>query len=182
MRKQTSPKPRFVKTKSRNKSKPSPELKIFIGVVVILGVLLAYDFTVSPDDTTAKVSAVTGSVVADVKEVIQESEPTLEIVQEAAAPPKLIYGVEIVSPEPGSVQTGEFAVKVLVSPDANLCYYQIRDDGSVTWDRRTRNCGQDVIVKESFCKTKGKDKCYVLYTADANDVYLGQAEAYYTIE
>ncbi len=160
------------------KKQASPEVKIGILVAVALIALFGFDYVTSPDQTSEKVSAVTGRVVSGVQEAVNEPKPEASPAQ---ALPE-VTEVRIISPEKGSVQSGEFAVKVEVPRDASICYYQVRDAGSVTWDRRTRLCGEDVVVKEGFCRTKGKDTCYVLYTADSSDKPLGKDEAYYSIE
>lgn len=159
----------------------SPELKIAGFVILVLGILFAYDFILSPEETTQKVSRLPGNVVADVQNVVQDVQ---KIVKDEPVPVKKITEVKILSPAKGSTQSGEFVVKVQVPSEAGLCYYQIKDSGSTTWDRRTRNCGQDVVVKESFCKTKGTNTCYVYYSASnaGDDILYGSDEAYFSIE
>src|SRR3989338_8083719 len=89
--------------------KMSPELKIAGFIILILGILFAYDFILNPDGTSDKVSSATKNVVAD--------EPAPEL--------KKFGEVKILSPPKGSVQSGEFAVKVQVPSGSALCYYQI---------------------------------------------------------
>ena len=158
--------------------KISPEIRVAGFVIIILGVLLAYDFILSPEETADKVSRTTGNIVAEVKEKVAEKrEPEPE-------PVKQVTEVRILSPPKGSTQSGDFTVKVQVPSGSALCYYQIKDSGSTTWDRRTRSCGQDVVVKEVFCKSGGVNTCYVYYAASSSDgsAFLGSDEAYYSIE
>ena len=159
----------------------SPELKVAGVIVFVLGILLAYDYISNPEDTTQKVSSVAGNVVADVNDVVQDVQ---KVVKDEPVPVKKITEVKILSPAKGSTQSGEFVVKVQVPGEAALCYYQIKDSGSTTWDRRTKACGQDVVVKEGFCKTKGTNTCYVYYSASNRDdsIVYGSDEAYYSIE
>jgi len=161
--------------------KMSPELKIAGFVVLILGVLLAYDYISNPEETTQKVSSAAGNIVADVQDVVQDVQ---KVVKDEPAPVKKITEVKILSPAKGSTQTGEFVVKIQVPSEGALCYYQIKDSGSTTFDRRTRNCGQDLVIKEAYCKTKGANTCYVYYSASnsGDSVVYGSDEAYFSIE
>jgi len=156
--------------KQSAKQSYSPELKVVGIIVLFLGVLFAYDFVLNPGGAINTVSEVTGNVVADVQEVvevIQKPEPEPQ-------PPK-ITTVKIISPIEGSVQTPPFTVKAELPLGAAMCYYLIKDNGQVKWDRRTVSCNG--IVK------KGKDTCYVLYSAAARDgSALGTDEVYFSIE
>lgn len=164
--------------------KLSPELKLLGSVILIIGVLLAYDYLRSPDGTSAFVSGAAGNVVADVQNAAGE---VRDVVKEKPAeqPQPVVHGdVKILSPAKGSAQSGDFVVKVQVPSGSGMCYYQIKDSGSTTFDRRTKACGSDIAVKEVYCQTKGVNTCYVYYSASSagDDVLYGFDEAYYSIQ
>ena len=119
--------------------KMSPELKIAGFIILILGVLFAYDFVLNPDGTSDKVSSATGNIVADVKGAV---DGVKKVVADEPAPELKKFGeVKILSPPKGSVQSGEFAVKVQVPSGSALCYYQIK---------RSRCCCKGGLLQDSW--------------------------------
>jgi|SRR3989344_3626836 len=158
--------------RSRSKSEVSPEFKLAAFVVFVLGALFLFDFVVSPQESVEKFSGITGEVVSEVQNTVEQAkqEPLVDEV----------IPVKILSPASGSVVDGDFTVSVQVPKQAKLCYYLIKDDGMVKWDRRTRSCGVDIEV--THCKTSGADKCYFYYDAqDALGNSLGYDEAYFAV-
>lgn len=143
------------------------EFKIAIIVSVILGMLFLFDFVINPVETDKDL--ITGNVVADVQPEVD------------TAPAPKITEVSILSPTPGSIQNGEFTVQIEVPPEATQCYYLIKNNGQITHDRRTPNCGKDVVVKEIFCPTSGTNTCSFYYDAENDGVRIGEDQRFFSI-
>jgi len=63
------------------------------------------------------------------------------------------------------------------------CYYQLKDNGKLAWDRRMNPCKAELPVSADHCKTQGKDTCYVyVEAADADGNVIGSETVYYSIK
>jgi len=170
----------MAKRRSKRNKGISSEFKLAAFVVGIVLFLFAFDFVVSPSATVERVTAVTATVVKDVQEVAKFKEPEPA---PAPQPAPVLSKVQILSPADGATVTLPTRVQIKVPSQASMCYYQIRDDGATTWDRRTPFCGEPIDIKASWCQTKGVGKCSFLYSATGNngDLDLGTSTIYLTV-
>jgi len=175
------------RTSKKSTSKLSPELRLAGGIIIVLLILFAHDYILNPQ-ATVKTLAQTAQAVADVPvNVVYIADDVQRIAASEPAPTPIPDNtVRILSPAPGSTHSGGFTLKVQVPAAAKMCYYQIKDatTGVTTWDRRTRQCGQDIVIRPEWCPTSGTNTCFVLYSADSDlgGTNLGTAEAYFSIK
>lgn len=176
------------------------EVRIVGVLVLLLAALYVFQLISQPSFLKSQVNGVTGLVVADTS---KETEPsasqspkqpattatapaeTAETVKKTSVqqPAPVTDPIKIVSPPKGSTLSPGFDVNVEVSDQVLTCYYLVKDSGAVSWDRRTKPCKTTVTVTADFCKTVGKDTCYVYAeAADGNNNIIGSDNAYYSIK
>lgn len=170
------------------------EAKIVGALLLMLAALYVFQVISQPSFMKSQVSAITGLVVSDSEE---QTEPTTTTT--AAAPKQqqqtatatatatvttpVATALKIIEPAKGSTVSPGFIVKFELPKDALTCYYQIRDDGTVKWDRRMKPCRTEISVEKEYCSTVGKNTCFVRVEAyDGSGNGLGSDEAYYSIK
>lgn len=173
------------------------EVRIVGVLVLLLAALYVFQLISQPSFLKSQVKGVTGLVVADTNNEASSSTAPAQPAQTVAVTPKAVEQplqpksvsatattpITIVSPAKGSAVSPGFDVNVEVSEQVLTCYYLIKDNGAVTWDRRTKPCKTTFTVTADFCKTVGKDTCYVYAeAADGNGNIIGQDTAYYSIK
>lgn len=169
------------------------EAKLVGGLLLMLAVLFVFQIVSQPAFLKSQANAITGLVVDEPETQSEPSATTTATPAPATAPataaaasqPAASFpiSIKIVSPQKGSTLSPGFDLKVEFSSQAITCYYQVRDSGSVTWDRRMKPCRETITVEPSYCKTVGKDACFVrveAYAGDASSSALD--EAYYSIK
>lgn len=158
------------------------EAKLAGGLLLMLAVLYVFQVVSQPSFLKSQANAITGLVVSEPETQSEPSATTTVTTTATPAPASFTLSANIVSPEKGSTLSPGFDLKVEVSSQAITCYYQVRDSGSVIWDRRMKPCRDTITVEPSYCKTVGKDTCYVRVEAYAGDASASAFdEAYYSI-
>ncbi len=178
------------------------EVRIVGVLVLLLAALYVFQLISQPSFLKSQVKGVTGLVVADSEKETGSTSQQAQVAATAAATaigtvqkapqqqpqPKPASNsattpIAIVSPAKGSAVSPGFDVNVEVSEQVLTCYYLVKDNGAVTWDRRIKPCKTTFTVTADFCKTVGKDTCYVYAeAADGNGNIIGSDIAYYSIK
>lgn len=178
------------------------EFKLVGALVLMLAALYVFQLISTPSFLKSQVNSVTGLVVSDTTQ--QQTAPppqqttttptssqvakkeTNQAAQTSTAPAQATPSgpaIKIVEPAKGSTQSPGFTVKVEFNQDAFICYYQVRDNGAVTWDRRMKPCKTEFTVEPGYCKTAGKNTCFVHVDASNQDgSQVSNGEAYYSIQ
>lgn len=170
------------------------EAKLVGGLLLMLAVLYVFQVVSQPSFLKSQANTITGLAVAEPE---KQSEPsatttTSSAVEEATpqqpqatSQPAASFpiSIKIVSPQKGSTLSPGFDLKVEFSSQAITCYYQVRDSSSVIWDRRMKPCRETITIEPSYCKTVGRDTCFVRVEAYAGDASASAIdEAYYNIK
>lgn len=167
------------------------EAKLVGGVLLMLAVLYVLQIMSQPSFLKSQANTITGFVVDEPEKQSEPSATTAEAPTSDSAtaaassqpPTPFPISVKIVSPEKGSTLSPGFDLKVEFSSQAITCYYQVRDSGTVIWDRRMKPCRDTITVEPGYCRTVGKDTCYVRVEAYAGDASASAFdEAYYSIQ
>ena len=184
------------------------EVKLVGALMLMLAALYVFQLISTPSFLKSQVKGVTGFVVADTTQQQQTvpppqrttttptstSQPATKKETKLASPTpapsvqqtpaaSLAPFIKIVEPAKGSTVSPGFTVKVEFNKDGFICYYQVKDNGGTTWDRRMRPCKTEFSVNKEYCSTVGKNTCFVHVDAANQDNSLTSTdEAYYSIQ
>ena len=169
------------------------EAKLVGGLLLMLAVLYVFQVVSQPSFLKSQANAITGLVVAETEKQSEPTASTTTTTAPATAPataaatsqPAASFpvSIKIVSPQKGSALSPGFDLKVEFSSQAITCYYQVKDSGATIWDRRMKPCRETITVEPGYCKTVGKDTCFVRVEAYSGDGSTGAIdEAYYSIK
>jgi hypothetical protein len=184
-------------------------LCLLLAVVLLLTILYVFQLVSSPSFLKSQVNSVTGLVVSDSPQQTtatspsatptssgssgttkeEQKKPASQQTATVSAPSTITTTtpqnplIKIIEPAKGSTVSPGFIVKVEFNQDAFVCYYQVRDNGAVTWDRRMRPCKTEFTVEPGYCKTAGKNTCFVHVDASNQDSsVVSNDETYYSIQ
>lgn len=178
------------------------EVKIVGALLLMLAALYAFHLASQPSFLKPQTNAATEPVVSESgqqqpaattaadKETKQQASAQTETAQaqQQAPQPKLAATssttpLKIISPQKGSTQSPGFSVNIEVSSEVLTCYYSLKDDGKLTWDRRMKPCRAELPVSADHCKTAGANTCQVSVEAwSAAGNLLGTDSASYGIQ
>ncbi len=179
------------------------EVRIVGVLVLLLAALYVFQLISQPSFLKSQVKGVTGLVVADSEKETGSTSQQAQVAATAAAtatgtvqkapqqpqqqpkPASATTPITLVSPAKGSAQSTPFEVGLEISEDVLSCYYLVKDNGAITWDRRTKPCKTTFTVAADYCKaaTAAEKTCYVyVEAADSNGNIIGSDTAYYSIK
>lgn len=172
------------------------EIKVVGALAAMLVLLYIFQMLSTPSFFNSQVKGVTGLIISDTASDEQQpvqAQPTAEPKPAPAAAPQVqapkpalpqnAAKIKITSPAKGSTQSDAFTVEVELGTDPFICYFQVKDGDTTTWDRRMKPCKSSFTVENEYCKTPGRNTCYVyVEQADQDRNMVSSDSAYYSIQ